>query len=325
MRALVAGTGSIGRKHIAVLRKLLPELEFIFLRRESYEDHLSRSLCATIASSTHDAIELQPDFALIATPTSLHLELLEPLLLARIPVYIEKPVVSSFDDASRLQSVIEQLSSDMPVTQSGFMLRHLGSIKKICRLISNGEIGRIVRATLEVGQWLPDWRPVRDYRNSYSANSELGGGVILDLSHELDIARYLFGEFDIVKGIAGHFSDLEIDSEDTASILLGNYDGPVVCVNMDYLCRKLRRNYTIVGDKATLIWDLVRKTVSIDSEKGSIVVTCTDSDFDFTESFIASWREFLYAIETGGVTQQGVEDALVSTILALRARESALV
>lgn len=320
MRALIVGTGSIGKKHIAVLQNLVPDIRFTLCRRDAREDEYSQSINASVFATLDEAVRSAPDFALIATPSAVHLQSLAFFLEKNIPFYIEKPMVSSAADVGKLKSLIASVEI-MPVTQSGYMLRHLESLQKFRQIINSGRLGNVVRATLEVGQWLPDWRPEQNYLQSYSANPEQGGGVIMDLSHELDMARYLFGEFDYVTAMSGQFSDLGIESEDTAAILLGKRNGPIVTVNLDYIARQLRRKYTVIGDRATAEWDLVKRSIVVDTANDSQSVACAQIDFDMTSAFTNAWKNFLQAAGKHGDTRQDLTDALLSTELAINCRD----
>ena len=86
------------------------------------------------------------------------------------------------------------LQDIIPQTQVGCNLRFLPSLQRLKDLIAQGVIGRIVRASFEAGQWLPDWRPRQDYRKSYSADPDSGGGVLFDLIHEIDAAYWILGD-----------------------------------------------------------------------------------------------------------------------------------
>ena len=323
MKILVIGTGSIGQKHIKFLEDIEVEAEYIFLRKNGLDDELSRLLGATVTNSIEHALAYNPDLSIISTPTSTHLEFLAPLLKESIPVYIEKPVVANQSDVEELRKVLCSLDK-IPVTQSGYMLRHLKSLKYLKSLIDEGIIGKPVRAILEVGQWLPDWRPDQDYRKSYSASESMGGGVILDLSHELDMARFLFGDFDKVTGIAAQLSGLEIESEDVASIIMHKNNGPIVTINLDYISRKLRRNYRIIGEKGTLVWNLVERTIICEFPDGNELIATDFNDYDVKSAFRTSWIEFIEAISNDSATSQDINDALCSTELAITAKRVSL-
>jgi predicted dehydrogenase len=316
MRILIVGTGSIGRRHIRNLQKLVDQPEFIFLRNDAREDELSRELGATVVESFKDGIALSPVFAVIATPSVLHLEALQALLSAQVPCYVEKPVVTTEAQVQQLELLLAGATA-VPTTMVGCNLRFLPSLKKARQLIRGGVLGRPVRASLQVGQWLPDWRPTQDYRQSYSASCELGGGVVLDLIHELDAARWLFGEFDQIFALGGRYSRLEIESEDSAAIILGRSHGPVVSIGLDYVSHNPVRRYEIIGDEGSLIWDLPAKTAMLLRQGRQETVTVDPADFDVSATYINAIQEFLNAIEGSRSTSQDLVDGLRSAHLAV--------
>jgi predicted dehydrogenase len=123
------------------------------------------------------------------------------------------------------------------------------------RLLNEGAVGRVVAVRVEAGQYLPEWHPWEDYRNGYSARHDLGGGIILDGIHEIDYIRWLLGEVVAVACFAGKLSHLEIDTEDTAAILLRFENGTIGEVHLDYVQRAYSRSCHIIGDEGTIRWD----------------------------------------------------------------------
>lgn len=318
MRILIVGSGSIGRRHIRNLQKLVDRPEFILLRDAAREDEFSRELGAAVVGSFADAISLSPAFGVIATPSMLHFEALKALLPARVPCYVEKPVVTSEVQVQQLEFLLAGATA-VPTTMVGCNLRFLPSLKKARQLIRDGVLGRPVRASLQVGQWLPDWRPAQDYRQSYSASRESGGGVVLDLIHELDAARFLFGEFEQIFSIGGQYSRLEIESEDSVSIILGRPHGPAVSLGLDYVSRSAVRRYDIIGDEGSLIWDLPAMTLMLLRKSQQEVVTADPADFDVSATYIEAMQEFLNAIEGSRSSSQDLSDGLISARLAVLA------
>lgn len=323
MCALVIGLGSIGRRHATNLCALGRPIDLVLLRREGRIDTTSHELGARVVPDLSAALEARPDFAVLATPSARHADMLLPLLEAGIPCYVEKPVVSRCNDLERLTATLSHLRS-IPVTHAGYNLRYLPSLLRLHGLVADGAVGNVVRASLQAGQWLPDWRPEQDYRTSYSANQSEGGGVILDLMHEIDAARWLFGEFDQVIAMAGKYSGLEIASEDTACMVLrGQQGGPLVTVSLDYVSRHRVRRYEIVGEKGTLIWDLASARLDIITRGGVKAVECGGSDFDMNQTYVAAMKEFVDSVEDGCTTSQDIFEGMRSVNLAFRVRMAA--
>ncbi len=214
---------------------------------------------ATSGGNRRGVIDVPPGISSKAgvdcQPSPLHHGVMMEVLDAGIPFYLEKPVVS---DRASWQALGRHLVSidELPPHVVGCNLRFLPSLERLKDMCMSGALGRIVRATFQAGQWLPSWRPQSDYRGGYSASRKLGGGVICDLVHEMDAARWLLGDFDEVHASAGRFSALEIETEDTAGALLSRQGGPVVHIGLDYVSRKPVREYRLIGERASAVWDL---------------------------------------------------------------------
>lgn len=323
MRGLIIGFGSIGKRHAENLRRLQPNLDLLVLRRGEMHDPVERAVGSIRVQQLDDALRAELDFAIIANPSSRHVDVLVPLLEAGVACYVEKPVVTTPRDLERVEEVLGNLKR-APVTLVGCNLRFLPSLKLLRQLLVQGKIGQPVRASLQAGQWLPDWRPHQDYRESYCADSARGGGVIFDLIHEIDAARWLLGEFEQVRAMAGKFSQLEIATEDTACILLGKSNGgPIAAISLDYVSRQRMRRYEIVGDAGTLAWDLAAQTLELITPVGVEAIDAGAAGYDVGQTYLQAMTEFLRCVREGLPTSQELQDGLHSTALALRARESA--
>jgi predicted dehydrogenase len=316
---LVAGTGSIGRRHIDSIRRLRPQANFVFLRREAARDDFSRKLGAAVVASLKDGLAHRPDVAVVAGPSSTHAALITQLLDAGIPMYVEKPVVTSREQHDEVSRALDR-AADV-TTLCGCNLRYLPSLRAVRELIGAGAIGRVARVSMQTGQWLPDWRPASDYRGSYSASRELGGGVVLDLVHELDAARWILGEFDSLVAIGGQISSLEISSEDSVVIGLRGVRGPVVSIGLDYVARRPVRRYEFYGESGTLCWDLPARRLELAHVDGARAPALPADAFDVAATYIEAMREFLDAAGSRSRTSQDLSEGLRSAALAIRANE----
>lgn len=181
-----------------------------------------------------------------------------------------------------------------------------------------GRLGRLVRADFEAGQWLPDWRPSQDYRLSYSASRGQGGGVLLDLIHEIDAAHWFLGSFDHVTGFSTRASNLEIDSDDCASLLLARSGGPIASVRIDYVSRRPVRRYVLVGDRGTATWDMGAQKLFISDADGEHLLPQTAASFDVSLTYLAAMKELLAAIAEGRATTQPLEEGMRALKTALK-------
>ncbi|MGE3335070.1 MAG: Gfo/Idh/MocA family protein [Rhodospirillaceae bacterium] len=263
MKALVVGYGSIGQRHMRLLEELNCDTAVVSARDGVYPRRYA-SLQAGIG-------EWQPDYVVIANETSAHAGAIRTVseLGFKGRLLVEKPL------SDGAQAVPTGRFSHAAVAYN-FRCHPL-----IIRLVRELEGARVFDAHLHVGQWLPDWRPGRDYRASYSARREAGGGVLRDLSHEIDLALHFFGPWKKLAAHGGHFSTLEIDSEDSFAILLEASRSPSVQITLNYLDRPGRRSAVINTNKGMLHLDLMRGLLLKDGQM--LAEHPVDRDYTYRE------------------------------------------
>lgn len=319
MRVLMIGSGSIGRRHMASLRSLVPGVRFDVLREAGRgRDTAGLGEAVELVGSLDEALARRPDLMVVASPSSMHLRPLLAAIHSGTPFYAEKPVVTTAQDLAVLEA--RAARGGLPPNMVGCNLRFLPSLAALKALLDEGRLGRVVRADFEAGQWLPDWRPAQDYRTGYSASRALGGGVLLDLIHEIDAAHWLLGDFGHVGGFATRASDLEIDSDDCASLVLARAGGPIATVRIDYVSRRPVRRYTLVGDRATATWDLRAATLQVADADRIETLPLPEGAFDVAATYPAAMREMLGAIDAGRPSAQPLEQGLRALATALRAQ-----
>ena len=314
----MVGTGSIGRRHMATLRNLVPNVQFDVLREFGRSRDTSELGEVKIVGSLDEGIARKPNIMVVANPSSMHLQ---PLLVAidsGVPFYAEKPVVSSLEELTALENRVAR--GGLPINMVGCNLRFLPSLIAFKALIDEGRLGNLVRADFEAGQWLPDWRPNQDYRLGYSAKRSQGGGVLLDLIHEVDAALWLLGDFEHVHGYAIHASELEIDSDDCAGILMARAEGPITSVRVDYVSRKPVRRYALVGDRGTATWDLRNSTIVLEDATGASVMDLVVGSFDVATTYKSAMNEFLSAVKFNRPSEQPLEEGMRALTTVLRAK-----
>jgi predicted dehydrogenase len=295
MRILFIGIGSIARRHCLNLIKLVPDIQLVFYKRNDIEHQFAKDVSAEIIDSL-DLINDSLDAVFLCSPAKFRIDVYERIFRYNIPLYVEKPIASSVDDLQIINSLIEKNKYDAP-SQVGFNLRYLPVINKVHNIINSKKLGNICRAVFEVGQYLPDWRKNVDYRTVYSSHEKSGGGVVLDLIHEVDLAYYFFGNFSDAVVVSNKFSHLEIDSVDTAAIILSRKTNPIATINMDYVAREKIRFFRIIGDKGTLFCDLANKKLNIEGSENYIDQSINDADYNFDTSYISAIKIFIESIK----------------------------
>jgi predicted dehydrogenase len=252
MRFLVVGCGSIGKRHIKNLVSLNAGEILAFDTRADRRHEVRSQLGVATMDEPEELWEYNPDVAIIATPTSTHVQFALQAAEHQCHFFVEKPLSDRLEGTRQLLDIAKKNNL---VTLVGCNMRFHPGLKRVKRLLEEGAVGRVVAARAEVGQYLPDWHPWEDYRDSYSARRDLGGGIILDATHEIDYLRWMLGEAEAVSCFAGRLSCLEIDTEDTAAIIIRFVSGAIGEIHMDYVQRLYTRSCQIIGDEGTIHWD----------------------------------------------------------------------
>lgn len=252
-RTLVVGCGSIGRRHAKNLRSLgLQHLAFCDTSCDSLQRCREESEGEFFEDYGQALQQFRPDIVLVCTPPVYHVEKALAALHAGAHVFIEKPLSH---ESSGIQSLITEARHSNLSVQVGYNLRFHPGLQILKELIDGGNIGRVLWLNAEAGQYLPDWRPSQNYRESYSARQELGGGIILDGSHELDYICWLLGRPTEVFCRAERLSNLEVNVEDSAWIYLTFQDQRRVALHLDFVQRAYARTCKVVGENGTALWD----------------------------------------------------------------------
>lgn len=317
-KALVVGSGSIARRHLANFRRLLPDAEVCCVSASGRALADGETAATTQLPSLAAAVEWAPDLAVVASPAPLHLDHACRLLDARIPVLIEKPLS---DSIARVRDAAPLLMRHRDRIEIAYNLRFLSSAQRMKALIDEGRVGRILGLRIEVGQYLPDWRPHADYRRQVSASRSLGGGVLLELSHELDYLTWMFGRFDRVFCVAANSGQLEIDVEDHADILLSR-DGLTAQVHLDFLQRRASRSCKVIGATGTLHWDLIANLISLEGPAGDDILF-SEPAVDRNDMYVEQLRGFIEVAAGRAAPRITLDDGLAVINMIEAMRESA--
>ena len=258
MKVLIIGLGSIALKHIKALQELYPSVVIYALRRKG---ELSKKLEGVI--EIFDINEIAVDtlsFILISNPTAVHYQTIKEVIAYKKPLFIEKPLFSDLSkEANELVTKVEK--QEIP-TYVACNLRFLECIAKVKELIVGKRINEV---NVYCGSYLPNWRPNVDFRKVYSANKEMGGGVHIDLIHELDYVYWLFGAPIHTQSFFSNKSSLNITAYDYANYLW-EYDDFSVSVVLNYYRRDSKRTLEILTDEGTYLVDLLRNNISYNDE-----------------------------------------------------------
>lgn len=248
MKTLIIGYGSIGRRHYDILSSMGYKISVLSKR----ELEIDRSYL-----NLNQAMETEnPEYAVISNNTDDHIKIFLELksLGFNGPVLIEKPLSVDIDDLSE---------GSFDNTYVAYNMRFNPLLERLKQEIE-GE--KVLSVVAYAGQYLPLWHKEDDYRNIYSSTKSKGGGVLRDFSHELDFICWLFGKWKVVTAIGGKFSSLEIDVEDTFSIMLETEDCCSIMLHINYLEKTPRRSLIVNTDKHTYEINFIDKSFKRDSD-----------------------------------------------------------
>jgi len=331
MKFLIAGLGSIGRRHLRNLIAL-GERDLVLLR--THKATLPDDELAGYPVETDIREVLQkhkPDAVIVANPTARHLDVAIPAAEVGCCILLEKPVSDSLERVELLQQAAQKSGSKILV---GFQFRYHPTLNKARELIQSNTLGKILTVHAHWGEYLPQWHPWEDYRQSYAARAELGGGVLRTLTHPLDYLRYLVDEVDALWSFNGHISDLRLDVEDVAEIGLKFSNGAIGGVHLNYVQRPPVHRLEIVGTNGTLSWDNADGVLhfhQMPAPFGSfsdhppvpvVQIFPSPEGFERNQLFLAQARHFLEIVRGESEPVCTLEDGIAALRLALAAIES---
>lgn len=253
-KILIAGLGSIGRRHLRNL-VALGESDILLVRSHRSTLPEDELVGFPVETDLFEALKRhRPDAVVIATPTALHLQAVLLAAETGCAILLEKPISHSLDGVDRLQALVEKTGSKVLV---GFQFRFHPCLVRAVQMLSDGELGRIMTAHVHYGEYLPAWHPWEDYRRGYAARADLGGGVLLTQCHSLDYLPWLVGEVESVWGLLAKSSDLEVDVDDTAEIGLRFKGGALATLHLDYAQQPPSHHFHVSGTRGFLQCDLL--------------------------------------------------------------------
>jgi predicted dehydrogenase len=335
MKVLVAGLGSMGQRHVRNLRALLGrDVEIVAYRVRKRTQVLTEALEVEAGSSVEEkyrlhtcdqldqALALEPQAVFVCNPSRHHMAVALAAAQAGCHLLVEKPLSDRYDGIEELIARVEQ---QRLVALVGYQMRFHPALQRVRLLLEQGAIGRVLSVHAEIGEYLPSSHPYEDYRGTYAARADLGGGVVLSQSHELDYVYWLFGLPRRIFALGGHLSRLDVDVEDTARILMACIvDGRPVAVHVsqDFVQRPPRQTCRIVGDEGQIQLDLRAPTLEVFDSQGGLAERRTFSGFQRNQLFMDELTHFLACLRGEETPRVTLRDGAQSLRMALAVRQS---
>ncbi|MCT7968537.1 Gfo/Idh/MocA family oxidoreductase [Laspinema sp. D1] len=291
-KILVVGYGSIGQRHTRLLKELGHSVAIVTRYLTNYSPWYPN-----LEKALHG---WNPDYVVIANRTSEHYDSLSVLAETQFEglVLIEKPLFSKYLDIP---------AHKFTQAAVAYNLRFHPLLQQLKSIIATSP--QVITVNIYIGSYLPDWRSTIDYRQSYSAFTEQGGGVLRDLSHELDYVKWIFGDWKCLTARGGKFSDLEIKSDDVYSLLMETEKAALVSLHMNYLDRTPRREIIVNTVDQTIEVDLIQNLITINGHQSLIPINPDSTYIAEHQAILARDRSTLCTLEEATQTLQTIEIA----------------
>jgi len=294
MKYMIAGLGSIGRRHLRNLRALGEQ--DVLLYRTLHSTMPDEELQGLPVSTDLDAaLAWGPDAVIISNPTAKHLEVAIPAAKAGCHLLLEKPISHSMEGVEELSQIMLQTEKH---TLVGFQFRFHPVLMHIRELLDSGKLGRPLAAHAHWGEYLPGMHPWEDYRNGYAARADLGGGVVLTLCHPFDYLRWLFGEVTDLSATTARTSDLELGVEDQAEVTLHFANSCLGTVHLDYFQRPPAHWLEIVMTEGVIRWDNATGNATVMHAHSLITENlAVPPDFERNHLFTSEMQHFINLVK----------------------------
>jgi predicted dehydrogenase len=250
-----------------------------------------------------DALDTDPAVAFITNPTDKHADTALACAKSGCDLLVEKPLSHNLEGVDELITV----SSDRNlITYVGCQLRFDPVLNTVRERLRDGELGTALSFHATAGSYLPDWRPDLDYRDSYSADPDRGGGVVLDLIHEIDYVHWLFGPLQCTGSELMYTDTLDIETEAIAEAIVKTSDGVIGSIHLDYCRRQPRRSLEVVCEKGTLVAELEQRTLTVEYSSSTETETF---DYGRDERFRDQLESFLEHVDTREACENDLQEA----------------
>lgn len=319
-RFLIIGCGSIGKRHIKNILQEYPASQIcVYDPDQTKLENLPPEVIKILDPSK--LWDWAPDIVFICSPSNLHLEQAMEAVRNSCHVFIEKPLSHTWQGVPEFLKLCQNSTKTIQV---GANMRYHPGPRLLKTLLDQGVIGRLFLVSTYYGGYLPDWHPSEDYRKSYSASVELGGGIVLDGIHEIDTALWYLGRPKEVKAVVSKTGLLDIETEDVAEITIKGENSSLGHVHLDYLQRPDQRYYSLVGEEGRLDWSIHEQQVRLIKRDGKTEIFPLEHTIleDFNLLYIDQLHDFIGCVEKGTYPLVGPEEGALALMVALTAKDS---
>jgi len=306
-KLLIIGLGSMGKKYLDIVHNNWPRTEIAIITSNSKYIYENYSKSINTFENLNEAIKWNPNAAIISSPASFHINQAIILSKAKVPSLIEKPLGTGKESQNSLKEI--NYYSTKNIILLGYVLRHSPCAVYLKKLVDENKIGKLIEADFHCASWLPSWRKDIDYRKTVSAKSSLGGGVLLEMSHEIDLAFWLLDDIKIKYAYINNSGTLEIDNEleDTALIFANNNKNIGITIRLNYCTKPTDRRITLRGEEGTLCWDIAKNIVILQKNNSQKIYK---TDIDIKDLYKIQLEHFFSCINENKKPLCNINDGL---------------
>jgi predicted dehydrogenase len=334
MKVLFLGLGGIGQRHLRILKMLFPQVDVSAVRKRrrlhevtdqlqlNQDVNIEEKYDVTCFKTVQDAVENQPNFAIISNPTSLHVETAIELVKRKIPVLIEKPI--SNNDKG-VDTLVDLSRKNKTIVAVAYMMRFHPCAVQLGKYIERRAIGKIYSISINVNSYFPAWHKYEKYNEFYAGRSDLGGGVVLTEIHEIDLLNLFFGVPDNLYAIGGKRSKLEIDVEDNVSVLMKykqDNEEFSVTLNMSFVQQTPLRQFQIFGEYGNILWDITENAITLNNFTHDLSEEFNYDNFQRNDMFESQLLNFVDLIEKNTESDQSLSDSIGGHKIAMAIKKS---
>jgi predicted dehydrogenase len=331
----MVGLGAIGQRHLRNLREIIGDDSYFLAYRVR---RLPSVVTATLQLDTDRNVEQEhnlhvfenlelalaekPEIAVICNPSSMHIPVALECARAGCDLFLEKPLSNGLTGVPELLGEVESRGR---IAMVGYQLRFHPCVLYLQKILEQGILGNLLTVRATVGEYLPWWHRYEDYRQSYAARSDLGGGALLSQIHEFDYLYALFGKALRLYSVGGHLSHLEIDVEDVASTLMEfEFNGRPFPVHLhqDYLQRPPSKQCEVIGDAGKAVLDFPSLSVVLHNSEGGVASRFHCESFERNQLFLSEMQHFLECVRMRHKPVVDLRDGIWSLKLAVAAKQS---
>lgn len=318
---LIIGGGSIGKRHVRNLLTFGQKNIYVVEPNEKRaKDEIEKEMGLKTFRSLENAFDqIKFDMVFVCSPSIFHIDQALYCVKKDCDIFIEKPISHDLIGTKKL---LNEIKKRKLIGMMGSNWKFYPLFQKMKALLDEKKIGKVLSVRCQFGQYLPDWHPWEDHRKGYSANKKLGGGVLLE-SHEFDYITWFLGDVKKIACFADRISDVTVDTEDTAEVILKFENGATGEMHFDYLQRFYQRDFQFVGEKGTILWNVNDKKVILfikDKEKEEFLL---DLKYDVNNMYVEEIKHFLDCVEKRKETVTSIERGVMVLKLICAAKESA--